>query len=1320
MKGFFHHAGTRPAVRLLSLMLVATLLCGFGIFSAIGYEGDDSAVVPEQDASVVLDEADVPAEEVAEEPAEETVEEPAEDPAEPEETVAAAEESAEEVLPVEEDVAVPADAEAEDGSAAEEGTDIEAEPEEEAEPVAYPAQSFAGGANSVTVTVNAPEGALPEGTKMAVTTVTNPVTIMKINSAVGGDAESIRAVDISFSKDGVEIEPKKAIQVTLKSDVIEAADTTDVVHVTDSGVASVVPQQTNPVSDEVTFAAKDFSVYAVVGGSGDEARATVNFYNGDNLIAFMYVKNKDTEEQLKTILYDPGSGELAEDELFLGWTTDKNYNSSTARMDIDDVRAEMAAKEITEGDEVNYYAVIAKIVTLTFFDDAGVSIVKQDSKQLIGSDESVTFDATAAYTPSMATQNFEGWKVESGSENIISPEVPTGEDECYENGTSLVVKGSVELKAYAPEGRWLIFDENGKGGKYNAPQFVKTGNKTQEPCADEDMTRKGYSFGGWYTEAYGDEDEPDPSKEFTFGNELNEDTTIYAYWIPNETAPYTIVFWTQSQDRTHYDLKASYPGVDGTVGENIPYDSVDNGDEDYATIEGQPVNTYHYTGFCLKEDSKNQQVEITADGEAVLNLYYDRIVYNFKFYIYRDGTQNNRYDYANNSGNGSALNDVVTWHANQTAYPSVTGYTIQSETVGGRTYYYFVMSAYYEENISDKWPTYDKITGANGREAVSYVMMVGTKLKPNPTNQGDGTVKGIITVMNENILGATNNADGNYVVIRFPDSYYNWRYHIWYEAADGQDLTGKTTHDYNGKTYYEETVLTVRSSNTTDANQNEPKYQGFDYVTRLGQNASGTTWQGGHWTTTEGGTTLYHLNYIYDRQEFQITYMDGVYVDSDNPTVAMAEHTKEILGESAAIDFGAVIPADAQNYKPTKSNEDGFVFDGWYADAACSSPMTWTTMPEGGIVVYAKWVQKEYRVIMHPNAGTESTDPELSWGSDTVSMSFKVDYKGTVSTPTGTRPGYEFIGWYSDPDFQNVFLKNTAVTDSNTVEYAQTEPTELDQWGNSTQGNYNKDAAENRFWVTGKLELYAKWKKIAVGAPGITIVYDAGEGSNPPTDSNYYDDGTEAVAQGASKGYTKTETVDGEQVKTKYVFDHWVVQKWNGTDWEDTSVAPIPGAKFTVYLDDAKETDAENPASTITKVYTIQLRAEYVPQDDETPTHIDWYSNYGSENDGKGTLYRSDTEGKDGALKINEAVDILEAQTRSGYTFKGWTKTKGGTTADFLVWDGSQYTTASGTPTPVTQVAADEVEPYDDLYAVWEKLPSEVTVKVIGTEKTLP
>ena len=174
------------------------------------------------------------------------------------------------------------------------------------------------------------------------------------------------------------------------------------------------------------------------------------------------------------------------------------------------------------------------------------------------------------------------------------------------------------------------------------------------------------------------------------------------------------------------------------------------------------IDRGHFIGFCLTEGSKNQQVEITPEGDAVLNLYYDRIVYNFKFYLYRNATQNNRYDYANNSGSGSSLDSLVTWHSNQTEHPSVTGYTIQSENVGGRTYYYFVMNAYYGEDISSKWPTYDKINGANNRNPVSYVMMVGTALKPNATSSGSGTVKGIVSVLNENILGKTNDANGKH------------------------------------------------------------------------------------------------------------------------------------------------------------------------------------------------------------------------------------------------------------------------------------------------------------------------------------------------------------------------------------------------------------------------------------------------------------------------------------------------------------------------------------------------------------------------------
>ena len=273
------------------------------------------------------------------------------------------------------------------------------------------------------------------------------------------------------------------------------------------------------------------------------------------------------------------------------------------------------------------------------------------------------------------------------------------------------------------------------------------------------MTRKGYTFGGWYKAVASTHDGtqyfPVEGEEYEFGHEiapedLSEDGKLhlYAKWVPNTVAPYTVILWTQNVDRDGYDVAGSYVNNNGTVGQNITYTFVDNGDEDYVTGVGN--GNGHYTGFCLTEDSKNQEVEITPEGDAVLNLYYDRIVYNFRFYLYRNGTQNNRYDYANNSGSGSSLNDLVTWHENSRNHPGVnTGATIYPDTVGGRTYYYFVMQAYYGEDISNKWPKYDQITGADGHEAVSFVMMVGTKLKPNPTNQGSGTVKGVITVLNE-------------------------------------------------------------------------------------------------------------------------------------------------------------------------------------------------------------------------------------------------------------------------------------------------------------------------------------------------------------------------------------------------------------------------------------------------------------------------------------------------------------------------------------------------------------------------------------------
>lgn len=162
--------------------------------------------------------------------------------------------------------------------------------------------------------------------------------------------------------------------------------------------------------------------------------------------------------------------------------------------------------------------------------------------------------------------------------------------------------------------------------------------------------------------------------------------------------------------------------------------------------------------------------------------------------------------------------------------------------------------------------------------------------------------------MDENILGATNNTDGNYVVVRFPDTSNSWRYHIWFEAIDGEDYSDKETKEYDGKSYYEDTIMEVRSSNTNVNNQNGPKYNGFDFVGKKGQNwdANNVT----YWTDNN----QYHLNFIYNRQQPSIRYFDGQYVDGDGNKIQ--NRASHLLHTSDPISQGAKISAEYKNYKP--------------------------------------------------------------------------------------------------------------------------------------------------------------------------------------------------------------------------------------------------------------------------------------------------------------------------------------------------------------------------------------------------------------------
>ena len=1171
--------------------------------------------------------------------------------------------------------------------------------------------------------------------------VTANVTAVPVKADAPDGQPAVAAFDITITNGGREWQPAPGdpVFVTLADQKFVDGKLLDIYHQGPDGpefVATVMPK-----NGTITFPAYSFSVY-IVTETGDDARLQVNFHQNATDVVSIYVKKADiTNGHLNTVVYDPGVGVLAEGVQFRGWITKEDYTAT----DLDNAKSIEGVRDsitqrlnagIHDGDVLDFYAMLFYSYVVSYLDDHGATLGADDASfRADAASTSVSYTVNMGYVPQDGEHNFMGWFAHTGGENIEGWTEGTN----YANPTTIIINGDVTFRVNAPEGHWLVFDENGKGGTYNAPQFVLNGENTVQPAlaTQQNMVRKGYTFAGWYTgkpsEVGGDPTGP----QFVFGHPITERTTIYAKWTPTSPADYTVVLWTQNQNRDGgYVVAGSYIGQ-GAINTNIPYTVVDNGAEDYVT--GVGANNGHYTGFGLTEASKNQQVVIKPEGDAVLNLYFDRIEYDFKFYLYRErNNNNNKYSTPLNSGSGAALDNLVTWSDNNntewTNNHPTTNFNLLHETYNGNEYYYFVMHAYYGEDISSKWPKYDEIQGFGNRQPVSFVMMVGTKLKPTATNQGSGTVKGLVTVLDENILGATNDPDGNYVMVRFPSSYYNWRYHIWFEALPGETYT--TTHTWNGKTYYPADTLVVRSSNTTVTNQNAPKYTGFEFEDWRSQN-----WNNRDYWTTGNNPTLYHINQVYDRLEYKINYFDGVYVDGNNNTIET--HPDNLLHESPLIGQGATIAQEYRDYVPNQPA--GYVFEGWYLDEGCTVPYAWDKMEVGGIIVYAKWRQIQYRVFLHPNAGT---DESLDWGSETQSMNFRRSYGDLISVPTGIRNDYEFAGWYMNaactlPFNAEVYkLNETTVT----TPYDKTRDftDDMDKWGNGA--TWNSDSMTNattvrvpeRFWITKKFDLYGKWRAKVEGAIGIQVVYDVTGGSPRPTDTRFYTDNAE-VASGAAPTSSDPNKV----------FSHWVVQEWNGSAYVDGSVTVFPGSKFTVLKDNAKAMvvrwrDSDNNTYTPDEptiglvspypsypnvdsaVYIVQLRAVYKDKEAPTPSFIVWYNNYVGA--AKDTLRQDGNRPGETAhtdLHINEAVNIPAAPTRTGYTFKGWYKKRwaDGQTPTailspavcdpgFLYYNNvnHKYYADAAFNSEATQVAADENNPYDYLYAVWE--PDTITFDI--------
>lgn len=1341
---------------------------------------------------------------------------------------------------------------------------------------AFPEQEFLPPeVDGVTVTVRAPEGALPAGTDIEVA----PVDMAAVQNAVDASSEVsgtvLAAVDITFRYRGEEIQPTAPVTVTMTSAALEGQDNLTVVHIDDQRASHAESVFAEFEEDTATFDADKFSVYAVVEPEtlDPNARAMFKFFNGEELIATVIVKNEDKRtSSIEVVVYDPGVGTLNPGEFFKGWSKDADYNDNTTAYNIGDLREEIKTmpdwteqqywdKTADGGQDTSicYYAMIFTSATVTYLDEKDAAIKTDNILFKSGVNASYTIDCD--YTPMQENEEFQGWYrvTELFGNNIASSGTitpSTHNNGKYLNDDDVTISGMIVLKAYAPEGFWLAFNQNPdttddfggnyKGATYTAPIFCTDGVvPTSEIPGVDDMELAGYTFAGWYEEFTANTTSPDDNQwdtRFTkttlTAADCDEHYTkiVYAKWNANAQADYTLVIWRQNvnDDKNAADADKTYDY----------YRSYNLQAAGGTSISNLAISSYtSSTQYWIYNKTTSDDAVINQKGTTIVNVYFDRalITYNFKIPdTYARTTQSwseaGIQQYARYNG---AYYQIL-YYSSYYYYYLYTG-TLSSSQSGdlyvkaGSTYYtvyyrnnkwqYYVSGYYYDLpdgvalfgriGTSDNryavntWKNYSPatMTGLYGQKLTKYGYSWPLEYRwfsdgPRGTYGIDGTLSekvrfsSIIELFNANSTSYTNtnvtnfygcliatdsevrhyiqDTDGNwpdeetYVIYTTTKSgmtfrgfegteEYKYRMKLPSDAEEYRVITAKSGSDGNYTFTYEGDWIVVGDDLWTDwidpgkgvriwtssgYNDDYDHYSSVDVVYPIGN----------------------EVEFRYARVKKSVSYLVGTFYDGDKKVIesvnvpGMPHSSEQIYFEASIASCGSYVP----------NTPTGYYFDGWYNDKDCKIPYSFEnkTMPIDGKTVYAKFIQKQYRVFLRPEPDWTASDAywenedvnDIIWNDPNQARNYRIDYLGQISggnAIVGSRPGYIMLGWfrnYSNGKYTEPFNFQTALDDSITVAY------DKDDSFNATEDDGVTNNDKTRPWIEKKLDLYAKWRKTLPGSTGITVIYDAVEGeaneentghfandTTTFTDPVPYGDQADAVTQGAS-------TANNEDQK----FYQWEVLKWNGTDWVSSGIKVFPGESFVVKKDDCKIEDnglaLTDPAYRAT--YTIMVQAVYVSHDPFPPTHIDWYSDlyditgapidkdlihtdFPTNNIGLQTSTGVDIEYdwddqkgyvvKQTNVEINEAVEIpaFDTYTVDGYKFLGWARVNSEDGYEgiqsprdvdnlddlFLRWvpsetrdetAGHYEAKISGVWSEVHYVGADEVHSYHDLYAVWQ------------------